>query len=89
MSVRWSATSWRLGLVSACRQEHFPGDVPELNPDEGVWHYLKYVELCNMVYRNPGELRQHLGRAVNPLRQQVRVLFACPRQPELDMPAGA
>ncbi len=28
--------------------EWLPGDAPELNPDEGIWRYLKRVELKNL-----------------------------------------
>ena len=28
--------------------EPLPGYAPELNPDEGIWRYLKYVELKNV-----------------------------------------
>jgi len=28
--------------------ERFPPYAPDLNPDEGIWHYLKNVELRNM-----------------------------------------
>ena len=28
--------------------EQFPSYAPELNPDEGVWNYLKRVELKNV-----------------------------------------
>src|SRR3954465_4425951 len=28
--------------------ERLPGYAPDLNPDEGIWHYLKHVELKNV-----------------------------------------
>lgn len=28
--------------------EQLPGYAPDLNPDEGVWKHLKYVELKNL-----------------------------------------
>ena len=31
---------------------HFPGYAPDLNPDEGIWCYLKQVELRNVVCKD-------------------------------------
>jgi hypothetical protein len=40
-----------------------PGYAPELNPDEGIWKHLKYVELKNICCRSLSELRQELPTA--------------------------
>jgi len=29
--------------------ERLPGYAPDLNPDEGIWRYLKHMELKNVV----------------------------------------
>ena len=37
------------GAARRIQLEQLPGYAPELNPDEGVWRYLKRVELKNLV----------------------------------------
>ena len=37
------------GASRGIQLEQLPGYAPELNPDEGVWRYLKRVELKNLV----------------------------------------
>src|SRR5262249_58159704 len=44
--------------------ENFPGYVPELNPDEGVWGWAKYGRLANLAARDRDEL---WGRVVDEL----------------------
>src|SRR5512142_2134759 len=60
--------------------EALPGYAPDLNPwDEGGWHYLKDVEMRNLVCRDLEELHQELDLAVGRLRQKphlVRSFFA-------------
>jgi len=59
--------------------ERFPPYAPELNPDEGVWQYLKYVELRNEVCLNLRQLRFRLHRAIMRLRSKpalIRSFFA-------------
>ena len=36
------------GAASEPQLEQLPGYAPELNPDEGIWRHLKYVELENV-----------------------------------------
>jgi transposase len=36
--------------------EDFPGYVPDLNPDEGVWGWAKYGRLANLAAEDTGEL---------------------------------
>ena len=57
--------------------EQLPAYAPELNPDEGIWHYLKHVELRNMSCDDLPELRQELRRAVARLRHKAAVLQGC------------
>jgi transposase len=69
------------GAAQRLQVEQFPGYAPELNPDEGVWGWLKRVELRNVVCRDLADLRCHFQRAVARLRQKARALFGCLRQP--------
>lgn len=60
--------------------EAFPAYAPDLNPDEGVWKHLKYVELANECCRTLDELRRKLRLAMERLRQKPEVIIGCFRQ---------
>jgi len=49
----------------------FPSYAPELNPDEGVWNYLKRVELRNVCCHDLPQLRSELRKAVARLRRKT------------------
>ena len=51
-----------------------PSYAPDLNPDEGVWNYLKYVELKNVCCHNLTELRTELRKAIARLRHKSIVI---------------
>lgn len=61
--------------------ERLPGYAPDLNPDEGIWQYLKGVELKNVRCKHLGELRYQLRKAKERLRHQTDVILGCIRQP--------
>jgi len=50
--------------------EQLPAYAPDLNPAEGVWDQLKYVELKNVTCHNQPELRYVLRLAIARLRQK-------------------
>jgi transposase len=56
--------------AGAVHLEQLPGYAPDLNPDEGVWEHLKYVELRNVVCHDQDELRHQLHRAIARLRHR-------------------
>ena len=60
--------------------ERLPGYAPQLNPDEGVWHYLKHVELGNVCCRDLPHLREELIAAEGRLRQKPDIIKACFQQ---------
>jgi transposase len=60
--------------------ERLPGYAPELNPDEGVWNYLKRVELKNVTCRDLFHLGQELRKATKRLRQKRSIVRSCIRQ---------
>ena len=62
--MRPSGSSWNSCL----------GHAPELNPYEGVWRYLKRVELKNVVCAEPGQLRREFWAAVERLLAKSDVL---------------
>lgn len=63
--------------------ERLPGYAPDLNPDEGVWHYLKSVELRNLCCHSLADLRRALRLAIARLRHKVDVLVGCVHQVRL------
>jgi transposase len=54
--------------------ERLPAYAPDLNPDEGTWHYLKHVEMRNLCCLNLCHLRDQLSRAVIRLRRKDAVI---------------
>lgn len=57
-----------------------PSYAPDLNPDEGVWNYLKYVELGNVCCHHLTELRDELRKAIARLRHKVSVIQGFTRE---------
>lgn len=57
-----------------------PGYAPELNPDEGIWHHLKHVELRNVLCADIDHLHDELTRAAKRLRHKPHVVRGCFRQ---------
>ena len=72
-------TSQRLQL------EQLPGYAPDLNPDEGVWRYLKCVELKNLCCQSLSELKVELRKAKERLRHKRDVILGCIRQPGFEV----
>jgi transposase len=68
------------GGASRLQLERLPGYAPELNPDEGIWKHLKYVELKNVCCRSLCELRRELRKAKERLRHKKYVILGCIRQ---------
>ncbi len=58
-----------------------PSYAPELNPEEGIWRFLKYVELKNICCHHLAELRLEVRRAIERLRFKIDVIRGCIRQP--------
>ena len=54
--------------------ERLPGYAPDLNPDEGVWNYLKNVEMKNLCCRDLDHLKSELRKAKERLRHKVEIL---------------
>jgi transposase len=62
------------GAAQRLHVERLPAYAPELNPDEGLWAYLKRVELRNVCCFNLGHLRKELRDAVKRVRRKPRVI---------------
>ncbi len=65
------------GAARRIQLEQLPGYAPELNPDEGVWRYLKRVELKNVVCADLAELTSQFWAAVARLFAKSDVLRSC------------
>ena len=69
------------GAAARLQLEQLPGYAPDLNPEEGVWRYLKCVELKNLCCQSLSELKVELGKAKERLRHKREVILGCIRQP--------
>ena len=70
----------RDGAAARILLERLPGYAPELNPDEGIWNYLKRVELKNVCCHDLRHLRTELARATKRLRRKSRIIRGCINQ---------
>ena len=50
------------GAAKRLHLERLPGYAPDVNPDEGIWNYLKRVELKNCCCAELAELRKENAR---------------------------
>ena len=57
-----------------------PAYAPELNPDEGIWNYLKRVELKNVCCWDLGHLATEVRKAKDRLRHKPEIIRSCVRQ---------
>ena len=62
------------GSARRIQLEQLPGYAPELNPDEGVWRYLKRVELKNLVCADLEQLGREFRAAAGRLLSKSEVL---------------
>jgi transposase len=67
----------RRGAAKRLHLEQLPGYAPDLNPAEGIWNYLKRVELANRCCADLATLGLALRRAKERLRHKRSVLHAC------------
>ena len=70
----------KAGAAKRLHLERLPGYAPDLNPDEGIWNYLKRVELKNRCCRDLAELQVELRRAKERLRHKRAIIRSCSRQ---------
>ncbi|HEV8193156.1 MAG TPA: transposase [Ktedonobacterales bacterium] len=64
----------RRGAARRLHVEQLPGYAPELNPDDGVWNYLKRIELGNVCCHDLHELHLQVIRARERLRHKRAIL---------------
>src|SRR6185295_15132348 len=54
--------------------EDFPAHAPNTNPDEDVWSWTKYGQLCNLAPSDAHDLRLHVGETLVALKGQPQLL---------------
>lgn len=64
----------RDGAAQRIQLERLPAYAPELNPDEGVWHYLKNVELPNVCCQDLVALSDKLETAADHLGEKPQII---------------
>jgi hypothetical protein len=70
----------RTGGTERINPAQLPSYGPDLNPDQGVWTYLKPAELKNVCCRSITELRAELCKAIARLRGKVSVIQGFTRE---------
>lgn len=65
--------------------EPLPAYAPQLNPQEGMWHLLKDVELGNVCCLNLDQLSHELRLAIVRLRRQRALVLSCFEQAGLQL----
>lgn len=70
----------REGGTKRIHLAQLPSYAPDLNPDEGVWNYLKRVELKNVCCHDLHELRTELCKAIARLRHKTDIIQGFIRQ---------
>jgi transposase len=70
----------RRGAAKRLHLERLPGYAPDLNPDEGIWNYLKRVELKNRCCTDLAHLQVELRRAKERLRHKRHIIRSCSAQ---------
>ena len=68
------------GAAKRLHLEQLPAYAPELNPDEGIWNYLKRVELGNVCCTDLKHLATQLRRAKERLRHKREIIRSCSRE---------
>lgn len=68
------------GAATRLHLEQLPGSAPDLNPDEGIWKYLKRVELGTVCCSDLEQLQRELIRARERLRHKKEISQSCSRQ---------
>jgi transposase len=64
----------REGATQRLHLEQLPGYASELNPAEGVWNYLKNVEMKNLCCHDLQELGDELHEAIERLRHKTNII---------------
>ena len=92
LTIIWDRGRIHLGAVSKflptlekgrIKIERLPAYAPDLNPEEGVWHLLKDVELKNVCCSTLQELMREFRLASVRLRHKKKQILACFKKAKL------
>jgi transposase len=75
----------KAGGAARLHLQRLPGYAPDLNPQEGIWQYLKRVELGNVCCMNLPELQHEFRKAVARLRHKPTIIPGCFQLAGLDL----
>jgi transposase len=73
------------GAAEWLHLERLPGYAPDLNPDEGIWQYLKHVELKNECFATLADLEVAAQAALQRMNKRPEIVQACYRQIGYDL----
>jgi transposase len=76
-----SQAGWKQAAVAEALGVTGVRSAPDLNPAEGIWRHLKWVELKNVCCRDLDHLRAELRKAKERLHHKKHIIQACIRQP--------
>lgn len=62
------------GAAKRIHIEPLPPYAPDLNPAEGIWDHLKFVEMRNLCCQNLENLHSELSMAIERLRSKPRYI---------------
>src|SRR2546429_9984763 len=65
------------GAAKHLHLEQLPGYALDLNPDEGIWNYLKRVELGNVCCCDFDHLYREIIRGKERLRHKKEIIISC------------
>lgn len=65
------------GAAARIHLQRLPGYAPDLNPEEGIWRYLKRVELANLGCADMHEIHDDLRKAIARLRHKPEIILSC------------
>jgi transposase len=68
------------GAAKRLHLEQLPGYAPDLNPDEGIWNYLKRGELGNVCCGDLAQVQRKLIQAKERLRHKQEIIKSCFRE---------
>lgn len=68
------------GASQRIHLERFPAYAPELNPAEGIWQYLKHVELRNCSCADLPTLLNEINAATIRIQENQEIVKACFQQ---------
>ena len=67
----------KAGGTARIHLQRLPGYAPDLNPEEGIWRYLKHIEMGNICCATIEEIHRELRKAMARLRHKQDIILSC------------